>query len=153
LEWTLQVELKGSSQRRRTGRRKQRQKGVQATKLSQHHVLQPTTERCFCHQCKTSAHVEDQKQVQRDFSTNHGVFKKFWELVSCHKYKGSSGYGLQIPDFMPPSPNFVANEKEYNRWKEMATKLGSTPQMAAQRAEYKKKLFEDGVLLGSGEFH
>jgi hypothetical protein len=88
-------------------------------------------------------HVEDQKQVQRDFSTDHGVFRKFWELVSCHKYKGSSGYGLQIADFMPPSPKFVDNEKEYNRWKEMATKLGSAAQLAAQRAEYKKKLFED----------
>jgi hypothetical protein len=88
-------------------------------------------------------YVEDQKQVQRNFSTDHGFFKKFWELVSCHKYKGSSGYGPQMTDFMPQSQKFLENETEYNRWKEMATKLGSTQQIIAQRAEYKKKLFEE----------
>jgi hypothetical protein len=85
---------------------------------------------------------EDQKQeVQRNFSTDHGFFKKFWELVSCRKYQGK-GYGEEIEAYMPPSQTFLEDEQEYNRWKELATSQGCTPKIVAQRAEYKKKLFE-----------
>jgi hypothetical protein len=79
--------------------------------------------------------VDGQKQVQRNFSMDHKLFKKFWQLVLCRKYQGK-GYGEEIEAYMPPS------QQEYNTWKELATSQGCTPTIVAQRAEYKKKLFE-----------
>jgi hypothetical protein len=85
--------------------------------------------------------VDGQKQVQRNFSMDHKLFKKFCQLVSCYKYQGK-GYGEEIEAYMPPSQTFLEDEQEYNRWKELATSQGCTPKIVAQHAEYKKKLFE-----------
>jgi hypothetical protein len=59
--------------------------------------------------------VDGQKQVQRNFSMDHKLFKKFWQLVSCHKYQGK-GYGEEIEAYMPPSKTFLDDEQQYNLW-------------------------------------
>jgi hypothetical protein len=74
--------------------------------------------------------VDGQKQVQRNFSIDHKLFKKFWELDSCRKYQGK-GYGEEIEAYMPPSQTFLEDKQEYNRWKEQATSQGCTPKMPA----------------------
>jgi uncharacterized protein with NAD-binding domain and iron-sulfur cluster len=85
--------------------------------------------------------VDSQKQVQRNFSMDHKLFKKFWQLVSCRKYQGK-GYGEEVEAYMPPSQTFLDDEQQYNLWKELATTKGCSHTIVAQRAEYKKKLFE-----------
>jgi hypothetical protein len=85
--------------------------------------------------------VDGQKQVQCNFSMDHKLFKKFWQLVLCRKYQ-DKGYGEETEAYMPPSQTFLDDEKQYNLWKELATSQGCSHTIVAQHAEYKKKLFE-----------
>jgi hypothetical protein len=55
-------------------------------------------------QCKEAAPISakqnavdgHQKQVQQNFSMDHKLFKKFWQLVSCHKYHHGRGFGQEV---------------------------------------------------------
>jgi hypothetical protein len=60
--------------------------------------------------------VDGQKQVQRNFSMDHKLFKKFWQLVLCLKYQGK-GYGEEVEAYMQQSQTFLDDEQQYNMWK------------------------------------